>query len=120
MPPAAAASVVALAAAGLQPCSANSGYISGAAQDTGAGVTGLNAAILAVGLVTGVMPAVGGAPPSIGRVTEIVGGAQPAVGGVTPVVEVAQPAFGGLMAGVGGAQLAFGGVTGAIGGRNWL
>ena len=121
VPPVAAASVVASAGAGLQPCSANSGYISGAAQDTGAGVRGLDAAIPAMGFVTGVMPAVGGVPPSIGGVTEIVGEAQPAVGRVMPVLGEAQPAFGGVMAGVKGAQLAFGGVTGAVGGRrNWL
>eukprot|EP00904_Undaria_pinnatifida_P004479 jgi/Undpi1/14031/HiC_scaffold_9.g03682.m1 len=87
----------------------------------GAGVRGLDAAIPVVELVTGVMPAVGGAPPSIGGVTEIVREAQPAVGGVMPVVGGAQSAFGGVMAGVGGARLAFGGVTGAVeGGRNWL
>ena len=73
MPPAAAASVVASAGAGLQSCSANSGYISGAAQDTGAVVRSMDAEIPVVGLVTGVMPSVGGAPPSIGGVTEIVG-----------------------------------------------
>eukprot|EP00904_Undaria_pinnatifida_P005322 jgi/Undpi1/191/HiC_scaffold_1.g00188.m1 len=80
VPPAAASSVEALAGAGLQPCSANNGNISGAAQDTGAGVRGLDTTIPAVGLVMGVMPAVGEAPPSIGGVAEIVGEAQPAVG----------------------------------------
>ena len=62
MPSSAAASVVSSAEAGLQPCSANNAYISGAAHDTGAGVRGLDAALPAVGLVTG-MRAVGGAPP---------------------------------------------------------
>lgn len=110
VPPAAATSAVVAARAGLQPYSANSGYIGEAARSTGVGVRGLDAAMPAVGFVTGEMAAVAGAQAPVGGVMGAVGEARPAVGRLMGAVEEARPAFGGVMPGVGGAQPAAGGV----------